>query len=208
MSPRARSADRERAILDAAREVFIEHGFENARMLDIATRAQVGKGTLYGIAPSKEDLFLRVVLDCGQGMIHEFSASMQPSGDPLNSLRAILLGMVGSLEAQAPLTWMSIELLARASSDESLRQRVLTSFRSMYAQFFAPVQTLIETAKEKGQLGDVDAEAFSRLMAALIDGLVFQAMFEGDRLPRERIIQTFMQLADAIPAAAHAQREE
>src|SRR5262245_40481275 len=47
-SPRKRQpAARRQAILDAALGVFAAHGFEAARLDDIAARAGVAKGTLY-----------------------------------------------------------------------------------------------------------------------------------------------------------------
>src|SRR5215204_1451942 len=58
---RARSdADRqakERAILEAALEVFAESGFAQARLDDVAARAGVAKGTIYLYFPSKQALF-------------------------------------------------------------------------------------------------------------------------------------------------------
>src|SRR3712207_3197971 len=58
---RARSeADRqakERAILDAALEVFAESGFAQARLDAVAARAGVAKGTIYLYFPSKQALF-------------------------------------------------------------------------------------------------------------------------------------------------------
>jgi AcrR family transcriptional regulator len=47
-------------IVVAAREVFAEHGYE-ASMEQIATRADVGIGTLYRRFPNKADLFAAVV---------------------------------------------------------------------------------------------------------------------------------------------------
>ena len=43
--PRDERADR--AILDAALDVFAEHGYAAARLEDVAARAGVAKGTIY-----------------------------------------------------------------------------------------------------------------------------------------------------------------
>src|SRR5215207_4109844 len=52
--PRSRAADR--AILYAAREELVEHGFTRFRLEHVAARAGVGKATLYRRWPSKEAL--------------------------------------------------------------------------------------------------------------------------------------------------------
>src|SRR5205085_3187052 len=43
-------------IMDAAEEVFIEKGYHDASMDEIAARAGIAKGTLYQHFPGKEDL--------------------------------------------------------------------------------------------------------------------------------------------------------
>ncbi len=50
-----------RQILEGARAVFLEHGFDAASMGDIARGAGVSKGTLYVYFDSKEELFQTIV---------------------------------------------------------------------------------------------------------------------------------------------------
>ncbi|HMN85385.1 MAG TPA: TetR/AcrR family transcriptional regulator [Bauldia sp.] len=52
-----------RQILDGARRVFLELGFDGASMGDIARAASVSKGTLYVYFDSKEVLFASLVAD-------------------------------------------------------------------------------------------------------------------------------------------------
>ena len=53
---------REEAIVAAAEKVFLEKGFEEASMDEIAKEAEFTKRTLYQYFPSKESLFFAVVL--------------------------------------------------------------------------------------------------------------------------------------------------
>ena len=53
----AASTAKRRQIMDGARLVFLEQGFDAASMGEIARRAGVSKGTLYVYFKSKEDLF-------------------------------------------------------------------------------------------------------------------------------------------------------
>ena len=61
--PRWRRLPEERPsqILDAALEVFAEHGMAAARLEDIAKRAGVSKATIYLYFPNKEALFRAVI---------------------------------------------------------------------------------------------------------------------------------------------------
>jgi AcrR family transcriptional regulator len=56
-------AERRRRVLEAARAVFLEHGYENATTREIATRAGVAVGTVFVYARDKRDLLMTVVND-------------------------------------------------------------------------------------------------------------------------------------------------
>jgi AcrR family transcriptional regulator len=53
-------------ILTIASQVFTQMGYEGASMAEIATRVGGSRGTLYRYFPSKERLFLEVVLSTGR----------------------------------------------------------------------------------------------------------------------------------------------
>ena len=56
-SDNADDSAKRRQILDGARQVFLERGFNAASMMDIAKAAGVSKGTLYVYFKDKDDLF-------------------------------------------------------------------------------------------------------------------------------------------------------
>ena len=71
---RAKIERKERAILDAARGIFVEHGFDGARMSEIARRAGIGEGTIYGYYESKAELMLAVLQQFWDGLTLEAEA--------------------------------------------------------------------------------------------------------------------------------------
>ena len=61
---RAASRDLKRkAIVDTAREIFLEHGYAAASMSSVAAKLGGSKGTLYNYFSSKEELFAAVISD-------------------------------------------------------------------------------------------------------------------------------------------------
>jgi len=56
-----RGAARRQAMLDAACEVFLEHGFEGASVADVVRRSGGSLATLYASFGSKEGLFEAIV---------------------------------------------------------------------------------------------------------------------------------------------------
>jgi AcrR family transcriptional regulator len=81
-------------ILDCAKEALRQHGFKRMTMDDLATRAGVGKGTLYLYFPSKDDVALSVI-DRGNLRLQERLKSMlkQP-GSAKMRLRAMIVERV------------------------------------------------------------------------------------------------------------------
>jgi len=77
-------------ILDAAEQVFAEHGFENAKLQDISGLAGVSMGTIYAIFPGKEELF-RAILDArGRELLQVARAGAQGHGDPRVALDRLI----------------------------------------------------------------------------------------------------------------------
>lgn len=78
---RARSpeqkAERERAILDAAAEVFLERGFDKASMRVIGCKARLSKGNLYRYFKTKEEVFLRLYQEDFLGWIDEVEQELR-----------------------------------------------------------------------------------------------------------------------------------
>jgi AcrR family transcriptional regulator len=54
---------RKNQILDAARELFFEKGFEGATIEDIAERTELSKGAIYLYFPSKEEIYISLMLE-------------------------------------------------------------------------------------------------------------------------------------------------
>lgn len=60
--PEGRTAQKRRAILNAATEVFLQHGYLGASMDEVAARAAVSKQTVYKQFEDKKHLFAEVIL--------------------------------------------------------------------------------------------------------------------------------------------------
>jgi len=75
--------ERRQEFLDAALELFLEKGFDETTVQNIATRAGVAIGTMYLYFPSKNDVLLALHNDFHKGMEERFLAG---AGDFLTAL--------------------------------------------------------------------------------------------------------------------------
>lgn len=76
---RTKSEAKRQTILDAAAAVFQEHGFERTSMEDIRKRAEFSKATLYSYFPSKDELFMEIVIDATETQLQATLDALDPS---------------------------------------------------------------------------------------------------------------------------------
>lgn len=80
-----RKDERPSEIIDAALEVFVEHGYAASKLDDIARKAGVSKGSLYRYFESKADLFKEMVmqvvipeLEKAESAVNEYQGEIAP----------------------------------------------------------------------------------------------------------------------------------
>ncbi|MBG6249339.1 MULTISPECIES: TetR/AcrR family transcriptional regulator [Symbiopectobacterium] len=78
---RVKSETKRQAILDIAARAFIEQGFNNTSMSEIASRVGGSKSTLYNYFSSKEEIFSAVMASSAKTNIAEAFESVDPKKD-------------------------------------------------------------------------------------------------------------------------------
>lgn len=77
-NPRMGRDERRAQVLRIAQDLFATEGFHHVSMDDIADRAQVSKPVLYRHFPSKLDLYLAVVDQCGADLLAAVENAVEP----------------------------------------------------------------------------------------------------------------------------------
>src|SRR5262245_59595977 len=77
-----------RAILDAARELFVAEGFQNVSIRKIAERIEYSPAAIYGYFPSKDDIFFALAEE-GFRLLFSYGRHVEhrPGQDPAETLR-------------------------------------------------------------------------------------------------------------------------
>jgi TetR/AcrR family transcriptional repressor of mexJK operon len=89
-APLGRSARKRRAILEAARDVFLGKGYGGASMDEVAALAAVSKQTIYQHFTDKKQLFAAIItgeIDAAEALTHELVAALPDSQDLEQDLR-------------------------------------------------------------------------------------------------------------------------
>jgi AcrR family transcriptional regulator len=76
-----------RAILDAARDLFVREGFENVSIRKIAERIEYSPAAIYSYFPSKDDIFFALAEEGFRRLDAKVRSAIGPT-DPLEAFRA------------------------------------------------------------------------------------------------------------------------
>jgi AcrR family transcriptional regulator len=79
-----------RSILDAARELFVTHGYQEVSIRKIAERIEYSPAAIYSYFPSKDDIFFALAEE-GFRLLFSYGASPRATvpGDPMDAIRAM-----------------------------------------------------------------------------------------------------------------------
>lgn len=163
--PRSERADR--AILDAATQILAERGFGGMTMEEVASRAGVGKATIYRRWPSRGALAL-------DAFLAEFRRQQPPTdtgtlhGDLLAALRAWIRSVTQT--SAGPIL---AGLIAEAQQDPELavawRERVVERLRVQH-------RTILDRAVGRGE---IRAETDYEVVLDLLFGAAYHRLLHG-----------------------------
>jgi AcrR family transcriptional regulator len=173
-----RKARRQDEILAAAFEVFAAHGFEAARIDEVAQRAGVAKGTVYLYFQDKEDLFRAVVRSLIPKRLDVLVKSMPGTSEDL------LRGLVSQMYANV-VTNPKVRSIVRMLIAESSRFPQLADIyhREIIVPGMSAVREVLKRGVAANEFRAIKAIEFPQIVAA--PGLlatVWQLLFS-DRHP-------------------------
>lgn len=175
-----RLAEREQAILAAARDLAAERGMAAVQIAAVAERACIAAGTVYRYFPSKADLVAALVHAVAAREVAAVRAAGEAAPGPLSAIAATIAGFAARALSARRLIWA---VFAEPLDAEPDGARV--EFRQALA---AELETRIRSAIAGGLLPQQDARvAAAAVIGALVEGLI------GPLAPRQE-----------GPGAAHA----
>lgn len=174
-------------ILQAATDVFAEQGFAAVRVVDIADRAGIGKGTVYEYFSSKEELLFAVFEWINERIFLRIRSLLDDGGSTRERLQRLL-------DLGAQITREQVEMQAvvldfwsasrGTKSEERYNRACRETFRA-YRQLIADVIREGQSAGEFRHL--IDADAVAVMVIAAMDGLGVQVFFDREIDPETTV---------------------
>jgi AcrR family transcriptional regulator len=151
-------------LVEAAARVIAEKGFERTSLEDVAARAGMTRGAIYGNFRNKEDLFLAVVAARWQPIVPPFAAG----ADYDATMRGLADAVVAAMPTRRAAAVGAASFQLYALTHAAMRARVAAANGEIYRQMAAGLRGLGAEAELALQ-----PEMFVRVAHALIDGLMF-----------------------------------
>ena len=163
---------RRKQLLDAARKIFREKGYEGATVSEIAMEAGLGKGTFYFYYPSKT----AIAVALRDGLMTRMAAAVEKAMASNLTFGAKLNTMIATSFEMARQN-ADLYRLAFVGADETHPE--LHSESPEHAAVLTTVTNLFTEATATGEMRTVEPEIMARLVLGLLQQAVIEAFVSG-----------------------------
>ena len=195
---RARQTDRTQAtrrkLLDAAKQVFAQQGFEAARLEDIAAGAGYTRGAFYANFESKEDIFFALFEEWVRERIESLTSALRRHHDPAEKLVA-LRTHYAELATDRRLVLISMEFKLFALRHPEAHARLRSSHRRIRASFG---ELFSKVMRALGKSLPIAYPAASACLGAVAQGLLLEHLLDSRTLSDSDVRRVLVLFFDSI----------
>jgi AcrR family transcriptional regulator len=178
-----------RALLDAAREVFVRDGFHGTSLDAVAEAAGLTKGAVYSRFDSKADLFLALLEERITERIGQVE-SVLGTGSLEGDVAAMTRQYLDIMRGQMAWTLLVLEFRVHAARNPELNRR----YAELHDQFRA---ALVADAARSFRRPPADVLPFVNGVLALSAGIALEHAAHGELLSAEQIDRWIVTLVDS-----------
>lgn len=184
--PKGDKRERTRAaLLDAARALIREKGYERTTMEGVARRAGMTTGAIYGNFKNRDELFIAL----GQTYWPPIVPHVAPGATFAAAMRALATATLAAVHDRTPVAVGRLTGLAYTLTNSELRASVHEVTKGSYQIGAEWLRTF-----EPREL-PMPADVLVRVLHALIEGLVLQRILTPELCPDEVFYEAFAALA-------------
>ncbi|WP_072806118.1 TetR/AcrR family transcriptional regulator [Rhodococcoides yunnanense] len=184
----ARGRSSRNALIRAAREVFEEQNFHEARIADIPARAGMSYGTFYTYFDSKEEIFREVVSTVTSEVFNAARSGLSRDATPVERIRDATARYLDAYQRSARLMHEIEQISPR---NEYLRELRL----EVRSPFLRRIEAGIDRWKEEGvAAADLDSKIAASALGGMIEFFARQWFLFGERYDKATALDTLTTL--------------
>ena len=193
--PKGDKRDRTRAaLLEAARALIREKGYARTTLEQVAARAGMTTGAIYGNFRNRDELFMAL----GDAYWPPIKPRIAPGATFAEAMRAMAAALIAAMPDRSVAAVGRLTGMAYALEHPELGQRVHEITAARYKVGAAWLETLGD-----GHDLPMPKEHLVRVIHTLIEGLVLQRLLTPELFPDEVIYAAFGALAAAPRSESH-----
>jgi AcrR family transcriptional regulator len=173
-------------LIRAARDLVREKGFHAISLQEVAERAGMSRGAIYGNFRNREDLLFAVVETLWQPV----APVLQPGAGFRTQMRIIGEAVADAAEQRRPMAVGAASFQVYALANPRMRRRIEQENKALYEHIARELVKFIPEANLP-----MPAERFVKVTHALSEGLMFGNFMAPEQITREVIISAFEALA-------------
>jgi AcrR family transcriptional regulator len=184
--PKGDKRERTRAaLLEAARALIREKGYERTTLENVARRAGMTTGAIYGNFKNRDELFIAL----GQTYWAPIKPALTPGATFPEAMRALAKATLAAVDERRPVAVGRLTGLAYTLKNRDLRSRVLQVTKSSYEFGAEWLRTF-----DRDEL-PMAPDHLVRVIHVLMEGLVMQRILTPELCPDEVFYAAFAVLA-------------
>lgn len=196
-TPKGDKRERTRAtLLEAARALIREKGYERTTLEEVANRAGMTTGAIYGNFKNRDELFIAL----GQTYWAPVKPHIRPGATFAEAMRALAKATLAAVDERRPAAVGRLTGLAYTLKSPELRARVHEITQSSY-EFGAEWLAMFDRSELP-----MPPKHLVRVIHALIEGLVMQRILTPELCPDEVFYAAFGALASRRPSEPAGRR--
>jgi TetR/AcrR family fatty acid metabolism transcriptional regulator len=175
-------------IIYAALQVFAQKGIGNTRMIEIAEKAGIGKGTIYEYFRSKEEIFLAAF----RQHVTEYNSNLEillnQYHDPQEKLRILIKHILPDfLDNSGEFAGIMMDVWAEGirNKDEKILQAI--NLKQIYTQYRNQIAGILDQGVVQNIFKTIDTQALASVIIGALDGVMLQWIVDRKTIDIHRV---------------------
>ncbi len=175
--------ERRKQILDAAEKVFIQRGFNKARMDDIVAESGLSKGALYWYYKSKDEIILALMDRFFAGEMQVEDELISTEGDASQRLEVFFEAAFNDIRRFEERMSLGYEFFSLAARTEEVRDAI----RGYYRRYQAILSQIIQHGIDSGDFISIDPNDAATAAISILEGMALMWFLDPEILDWDRI---------------------
>jgi len=159
-------------IIEAAKELFLEHGYHKTSMSAIADNADLGKGTLYWHFDSKDDLFQSIVTKEAKTIIRELRELMEEDQDAEKILKSFIKLRLKRIDENKKTTQMFMD------GENFINKELKSTIVEIFDTFIDVLEKIIKKGIEEKVFYTSNPEKAASAFMGMLNGICTNIIFK------------------------------